>query len=211
LLYILTGLALFASECHRSDMMHLIYGSPVLAVFVTLAVSGMRWPGISIVRHALVSCLALLAVLLAFIASTAQTGMETRRGKVHVFQSDEAVEFLQREVAPGEKAFVYPYYPMYYFLANVRNPTRYSILMYHINSEEQFTEVIAALETQRVRYVLWDTFVAGENLTRWFPGYRDPAAGEQRLERYLASAYRLVDVKNGFRVLERVDAAPSGP
>jgi hypothetical protein len=92
---------------------------------------------------------------------------------------------------------------MYYFLANVRNPTRYSILMHHINTPTQFEETIAALEAQKVPYVLWDTFVAGENLTRWFPGYVDPPYNEQHLEQYLRRHYTEIGVRNGFRVLER--------
>jgi hypothetical protein len=93
---------------------------------------------------------------------------------------------------------------MYYFLANVRNPTRYSILLYHNNTAEQFDEVIRDLEAGQVRYVLWDTLVAGGNLTQWFPGYVDPPADQQRLERYLDDHYTVVGVKNRFRILRRM-------
>lgn len=206
--YAFAGFALFASECHRRDMMHLIYGSPVLAVFVSLTLVTIRSRGILVARRVLVGCLALVAVVLALIANTAQTTVETRRGVVHMFERDEALDFLHTHVAPGDSVFVYPYYPMYYFLANIRNPTRYSILMYHINTEDQFNEVIEALDRERIRFVLWDTFVAGENLTRWFPGYREPPADQQLLERYLTEHYQVVGIKNRFRVLERLDSLP---
>lgn len=208
LTYVLAGFALFVSECHRPDIVHLIYGSPVLAVLVTLALAKMPSRGVVIARRALVGCLALVAMVLALIASMAQTTVETRRGVVHMFDRDEALDFLQTHVAPDENVFVYPYYPMYYFLANIRNPTRYSILMYHINTEDQFNEVIDALHRERVRFVLWDTFVAGENLTRWFPAYRHPPAEQQLLERYLTEHYRVVGIKNRFRILERVESSP---
>ena len=129
--------------------------------------------------------------------------METRSGEIHRFGRDEALDFLHENVSAGEQVFVYPYYPMYDFLANVRNPTRYSILMYHNNTPEQFDEVIRDLEAGQVRYVLWDTLVAGANLTRWFPGYQDPPDDQQLLERYLENHYTVIGVKNGFRVLQR--------
>jgi hypothetical protein len=93
---------------------------------------------------------------------------------------------------------------MYYFLANVRNPTRHSILMYHINTETQFSEVISDLERKKVNYVLWDTVVEGARLSTWFPEYRHPATEELRLEYYLETHYRVVDVKGGFRILRRI-------
>ena len=51
--------------------------------------------------------------------------------------------------------------------------------------------------------MLWDTVVAGANLKQWFPGYQDPPAAEQRMERYLESRYTLIGVKNQFRILQR--------
>lgn len=201
--YWCAGFALFASELHRLDLTHLTYGSPILliAVLVWLA----RAPGLLAItmRRMLVSCVALLAAVLALTGSVPANATETRRGEIRRFGRDEALDFLQQNVAAGEAVFVYPYYPMYYFLANVRNPTRYSILMYHINTTQQFDEVIRDLEGGQVKYVLWDTFVAGANLTQWFPGYQDPPASEQRLERYLDNRYRLIGVKNQFRVLQR--------
>jgi hypothetical protein len=148
--------------------------------------------------------------VLGLVGSTPAIAMETRSGEIHRFERDEALEFLQQNVAAGESVFVYPYYPMYYFLASVRNPTRYSILMYHINTPQQFDEVIRDLEAAQVEYVLWDTLVAGANLTEWFPGYQDPPATEQRLERYLDSRYRLIGVKNQFRILQRRQASQAG-
>ena len=206
--YAFAGFALFASECHRRDMMHLIYGSPVLALLVSLMLGKMQSQPILIARRALVGCLAVVAAVLALIATGSRTTVETRRGVVHMFGRDEALNFLQAHVAADENVFVYPYYPMYYFLANLRNPTRYSILMYHINTGEQFNEVIDALQRERVRFVLWDTFVAGENLTRWFPGYQHPPADQQLLERYLTEHYRVIGIKNGFQILERLESSP---
>lgn len=200
--YWCAGPALFLAECHRPDMKHLVYGSPVLLILVIhwMAEHG---PVARFTLQLVRTCTVVLALFNGILAVRPGITVNTRAGQVRVTERDLALEFLQRRIAPGETAFVYPYYPMYYFLANVRNPTRYSILMHHINTPEQFNDAIAALESRRVPYVLWDTFVAGENLTRWFPGYVEPADDEQPLEQYLRRQYVEVGVENGFRILRR--------
>ena len=204
------GLALLASEFHRIDLMHLAYGSPIvlIAAIVWLArASG--WLAV-ITRRTLVTSSASLAMLLALMVVTpVRANVAARTGDVQMFTRDDALDFLHENVSPGESLFVYPYYPMYYFLAAVRNPTRYSILMYHINTPAQFDEVIRDLEAGQVRYVLWDTWVAGANLTQWFPGYHEPPPDEQRLERYLEDHYEVVALKNRFRVLRRIEVGPA--
>jgi hypothetical protein len=199
-----TGFALFVSECHRADIYHLTYGSPILLIAVigwAARVGG--WVAV-VSRRILLCGVVLLAAVLAVSGSRPHTTMRTRSGDIQVFRQDEALDFIHQNVPARGTLFVYPYYPMYYFLANVTNPTRYSILMYHYNAPEQFAEVIRDLEAGQVKYVLWDTWVAGANLTRWFPGYQDPPADEQPLEQYLNDHYRVIGVKNGFRILERM-------
>src|SRR6202022_3831869 len=96
--------------------------------------------------------------------------------------------------------------PMYYFLSGTVNPTPFSILMYHINTDDQFREAISALEDKRVKYVLWDTVVDGQNLKQWFPLYQHPSREKQLMEPYFAEHYSLAGNKNGFRLLERKPA-----
>ena len=202
------GPALLLSEFHRPDIKHLVYGSPLLLVVVLrwLSADEPRF-GRAVVR-ALTACTATFAIFMLLLALRPGTQIDTRAGTVHVFEKDEALEFLDREVDRKEPVFVYPYYPMYYFLADVKNPTRYSILMYHINTGSQFEESIAALQGQCVRYILWDTFVSGESLTLWFPGYQDPPAESQALDRYMQANYEQVALKSGFRILRRRATAP---
>ena len=153
--YWCAGFALFVSECHRPEMNHLTYASPILLVAVCVSLGRVRGFTAVAMRRALASCIALLAAVLGLVGSAPAMAMETRSGEIRRFERDEALEFLQQNVAAGEPVFVYPYYPMYYFLANVRNPTRYSILMYHINTQQQFDEVIRESRggTGRVRAV----------------------------------------------------------
>jgi hypothetical protein len=129
--------------------------------------------------------------------------MATRKGDVYAFKEDSCLKFLNENTKPGDYVFVYPYYPMYYFLADVRNPTRYSILMYNINTELQFAEVIDDLEEKEVKYVLWDTMINGQKLAKWFPEYKHPVRENQVIENYLEKNYWILTIKNGFRIMQR--------
>jgi hypothetical protein len=146
----------------------------------------------------------------ALVASAARTEIETRRGRVHGFRQDDALRFLQSELPARDAVFVYPYYPMYYFLADLVNPTRHSILMYGINTDAQFASVIGDLERHRVKWILWDARVHGAGLRLWFPNYRPPAEDEAPLERYIRREYDVVGMADDFRILRRRDGGGEG-
>lgn len=210
---LLTGSALWYSESHRWDIMHLIYGSPVLLVAL-----GMLWARLDVPAAAarLVPA-ALTAGLLAMAAGDglnalgANERIVTRRGTIRVLQDDAALRFLLSDrVKAGDYVFVYPYYPAYYFLADVRNPTRFGEIMYGPGSKPYFDEAIADIEARQVQYILWDTVVEGENLKQWFPAYQHPPEHERWMERYFAEHYDEQTMLNGFRLLRRRNAPEPG-
>ena len=146
-----------------------------------------------------------LGVWQGAIGLAAQVRQETRRGEARSYVRDEALQFLLDSTKPGDQVFIYPYYPMYYFLADLRNPTRYGILLYGYNSTEQFREALADLERAKPRYVLWDTVVDGDNWKRWYPSYIRPSDEDLIIEPYLLRHYRTITTKNGFRIMERFE------
>lgn len=203
--YWIAGLALWLAEIHRTDVPHLIYGSPVLLVLcLYLCGQKQNWHyGL----RALAFSIVLFAAFDALVAQSARTRMITRRGTVYVQAEDAALDFLDQQVKPGEEVFVYPYYPMYYFLSGTTNPTKFSILMYHINTDAQFRDAVSALESKKVKYVLWDTVVDGPNLKLWFPAYQQPPQNKLIIEPYLMEHYDLAGYRNGFRLLQRKGAS----
>ena len=52
-----------------------------------------------------------------------------------------------------------------------------------------------------MRYVLWDTLAAGENLKFWFPSYHRPLEQELVVEPYLKERYDQIGYGNDFRIL----------
>ena len=208
----LAAAALYLSEVHRPDFFHLVYGAPLLLVSVVL-VGRAAFPSKTANR----SFWLLLAVpglvwggALVIGAMRANVRVETRRGPVFVEKRDEALEALLSTTPPRSRVFVYPYYPMYYFLADLVNPTRYSILEYGYNTEEQLREAADDLVMRRVELVLSDTVVSGENLSAWFPGYRPPPPEDQLIEKVLDARYEEYSRKAGWRFLRLRHAGNAG-
>jgi 4-amino-4-deoxy-L-arabinose transferase-like glycosyltransferase len=203
-----TGIALWVSELHRMDIIHLIYGCPILLI-IFFAIWNIRCEKKRIIHQLglilIVFPLIFFGTFNAFIALSANHQFNTRRGIVYSFNEDTALKFLHEQIRPGSTVFVYPYYPMYYFLANLRNPSRYNVLMYYYNSREQFKEAITALEQKKVGYVLWDLIYSGSNFKRWFPQYTHPPEKMLELENYLENHYRELEVRNGFRIMQRLE------
>ncbi len=201
--YWVAGSALWLSEIHRKDLTHLVYGSPLLIILCFYLFRRQR-RGFSLSALKFVAmCAILLAALNSLVAGSAQTQTDTRRGMVYTFGHDAIIDFLNARVAPGEDIFIYPYRPLYYFFAAARNPTRFSILMYHYNTDSQLHEVVRSLEQSHVRNVLWDTVTGGDNIQAHFPAYKAPSPAELIIEPFLTEHYDLVEYKDNFRILER--------
>jgi len=203
-----TGVALWISEVHRMDLIHLIYGSPVLVILL-FALWNIYFEEKRVTYQlGLIIAIIPLTFLATFylnIALAAKQEYVTRRGTVYTFQEDTALKFLHENIQAGSMVFIYPYRSMYYFLANIRNPTRYSFLLYNYNTEAQFNETITALERKRVKYVLLDTLLDETYLKKIFPKYVHPPDEKLVVEKYLQKHYRELEVRYGFRILERIE------
>jgi hypothetical protein len=204
--YWVTALALWMSEIHRKDLMHIIWGSPLLLVifYFIWNISFEKWRMLRLLGISLLMIsLTLFGAFNIIIATSADYHIVTRRGTIHTHKNDNALRFLHDQVKTGEYVFVYPYYPMYYFLAGIRNPTEYSILMYNINTEAQFHKAISDLDREKVRYILWDTVVEGKNLKTWFPQYEHSSRNNLEIEQYIETHYEVQEIRNGFKIMQR--------
>ena len=202
--YWLAGGAFWLSEMHRIDLGHLVFGCPIfviLAFYLWSQASGKLAHG---ALQLVATCTFVLAMQNPLVALSAFTKIYTPRGVVRdVFSEDLPVlQFLNERIKPGEPIFVYPYTPVYYFLSAARNPTRYSTLVYGFNTEAQFRDAVRSLETNNVRYVVWDR--SAQWLPRAFPAYRAPSRDKLIMEPYLEDHYRVVaGTDTGFQLLER--------
>jgi hypothetical protein len=135
-------------------------------------------------------------------ALTAAQPIFTRRGILFAQQRDRVVEFLQSHTQAGDYAFVHPYAPAYYFLADVRNPTRLSTIVDQRESP-LIEEAIRDLNAKKPRYAVEDTKLLGDGMRVMFPAFRPPPPQQRLIDRYLDEHYHQVGMADGFRFLER--------
>jgi hypothetical protein len=202
--YWLGAYALWFSELHRLDIGHLRNGVMLMAVlfFSICEAAG----NVALRRGGL--------ILAMFVAMTACTNLiasldagkviKTRRGPIHVEDNAALLKFLEGHTQAGDEVFIYPYQPIYYFVENLRNPTRYSYMQYHLHTEDQFREATQDLERKNVRYVIFDTALSGQRFREVFPAYRQPEKSQLIMEPYLDQHYQLLQDLGRFHVLQRV-------
>ncbi len=205
--YWIAGAALWLSEIHRKDITHLVYGSPLLIILCLYYLTRGRHKLITFFLRLIGISTFTLAVFNGLIALAAQTKVTSPRGTFYTFQVDPVLEFLNTHVTRGEEIFAYPYCPMYYFLTATRNPTRFSILMYHINTDSQFHDAVRSLEERKVHYVIWDREFSDKAKCGW-PKYALPREEYLIVEPYFREHYRLLRRINGVDILERKDDLP---
>jgi hypothetical protein len=203
LLYWLCGSALWLSELHRKDIIHLVYGSPLWVIlFVYFLTEHQRKRARPALHVLTITSVSLVFINLSLLLGTHTVA--TRVGTVKSFGDIPVLPFLNREVSPGEEVFVYPYCPKLYFLGAITNPTPYSIMVYNYNAPEQFHEVIRILDQHQVRYVVWDK-MAEKLIPEVFPGSTQLPPEGLIIEPYLESHYKLVQVIDRYRIMERID------
>jgi hypothetical protein len=199
----LAAYAIWLSELHRLDIGHLRNGCVLLVVlFFNICETGgnrvLKALGLGVTMSLVFGATSHLA---AAFSDTVVT--QTRRGAIYSDAPLPIVAFLQAHTRPGDELFIYPYQPIYYFLEDLQNPTRYSCLLYGYSPAAQFNEAINDLERKKVRYVLYDLQLSGRNLEKVFPAYRHPDAERLIMEPYLAAHYRAVTTAGRFQILER--------
>jgi hypothetical protein len=105
--------------------------------------------------------------------------------------------YLRERTAPGEPIFVYPTLPMFYYLADRPNPTRFGHVYPGAATPEEQREMIAGLETSHVRYVVWDQYW----VTDWGEGGKHVL--NKPLTDYLLHTFHTETMVGPFHILAR--------
>lgn len=201
-LYLICGFSLWISELHRKDIVHLVFGSPLLIIVSVHLVSRgtTALSRVALVTLATSTCVLGVCNLTAVL--TAHT-VSTRAGNVAMFHGGEEFPALNAHLDPGEEIFAYPYCPSYYFLTQTTNPAPFSILQSGYNTADDARVVIRILESRKVKHVIWDTNFKDRSLALVFPAALGLPDDLAPLETYLRSRYQPIYSRNGFQILER--------
>ncbi len=207
LLYWICGWAMWASEMHRKDICHLVFGAPLLLILCVYYLEQYRAKAYELLLQVLAIsavCLACYGLLLSLVAHP----VVTRFGTVHLLRDDPILASLEAHAAPGEEIFAYPYIPMYYVLSGTLNPTRYTLLTYTYNTQTQFQDAVHTLETHRVKWIVWDTSPDSQAGGFLFPLPKGAPRVKPIMEPYLQSHYRVVRQEKETLLMERTTEAP---
>jgi len=165
--------ALFSILIVRPNIVHFVYLAPLLFVSLGWLMDGRD---VFPLMQRSIRPLAVAIVLVTFTCAgmallianqDSRSILETRRGLVRTPGPDELLPYLQAHVLPSEKIFVYPYFPLAYFLADTANPTRYEYLQPGLHTREQDLEAIRELEAARTRVVLFEPSFYDKVATSW--------------------------------------------
>ena len=137
----------------------------------------------------------LFATPLLLRSLNARDQLRTRRGVVKVPESDTVIEYVQAHVAAGDKILVYPYLPLYYYLTDTANPTRYEYFQPGMHTPQQAQEMLAELTAARVPVVLFEASFWEKIPTSW-PGTPLSAIVRDPIADYIQHEYRTCKILN---------------
>lgn len=157
----------------RTNVIHFAYLVPILYLVLAWVIDGGDIDG-QIVRSlrpvlALGIFVTFTAVGMSLLVANrnARSVIVTRRGTVRVSWPDEVIRYTQAHVRAGERIFVYPYFPLGYYLTATFSATRYEYLQPGMHTREQDREAIEELEASRTAVVLFEPSFYDKISTSW--------------------------------------------
>ena len=180
----------------RADVIHFMYLAPlwyiVLAwIFGSFHLHSRLWLAVRpfFIMYAGLA-FGLLGLVLLLNATGAHIRIPTRRGTITVSKHDNVLGGVQTFVAPGQTLFVYPYRPLYNYLAATRNPSRYDYFQPGMNTEAQALDIIDSLKSQPPAAVLFEPWFAEKIANSW-PGTPVGAFAKDQVADYIVRNYRV--------------------
>lgn len=210
--YLLFGVSASLALFPRADTLHALVVGPPIFVASAYALACV-WT--SVRRPILLAALAIVPVLaiapqvawrLATIVGPekgqprlAYASLDLPRAPVDVpelWAADlrDTVAYIDVHTSPGDPILAYPVNPIFNFLADRPNPTRFDHFIPGTLTDDDFHKVIASIEQARPRYLIWDHL----NVLLYAT---DPI--NRPLSDYIFTCYREVQAYNRYLVMER--------
>jgi hypothetical protein len=157
----------------RADIIHFMYLAPLLYLVLAWIVGSRDFGGrlLTRLRPLLIAYVGIAFGLMGWVVLTSATGAKvqvaTERGAIRTHNQDSVLGYVQTHVKPDETILVYPYLPLYYYLTGTRSPSRYDYFQPGMNTPDQAQEIIASLESQNVRAVLFEPWFVEKFASSW--------------------------------------------
>ena len=197
----LVTLALVISAFPRVDVMHLAFFAALPLALGTVLLARHRAAGAVAV--------ALSVVALLYVAGYAVERVKLRSvtspvGTLRAAAPESyALHDLFTRVRPGDGLYVHPYMPVFYFLTQAHNSTRYSYLAPGMMAGREEQQTLQGLEQRPPAWVLYLPLEREEYL-RVFPNARDLNHQFTRIEEWIARNYAVTGVTvGGYQLRQR--------
>ena len=203
----------------RADIIHFMYLQPLNVLVLAWLLDGRDIPGRTwglirpIAKKYIVAALAIMSMAMASAAASAPYKIETRRGLVTMPGKDTVIDYVQSHTTPGDAIFVYPYLPLYYYLTDTVDPTRYAYFQTGLHTSEQAHEIIAQLRSRPPRVVLFESSFA-EKIPHSWPSTPQAAMASDPIGDYIARSYwvcRVLQTPRGWSFLYMVPKTGACP
>jgi hypothetical protein len=127
------------------------------------------------------------AVALHLYLGVPRAPVHTARGTVWVESEtatlwNDIIDHTRRELSADDRIFVFPYFPLFYFMSDQEHPSRYVALGPGLPGTEAEDEIIHQLEDEEIQFLLNASGVQYPGLERFENAY-------PRLHHYLTSRY----------------------
>ena len=157
----------------RADVIHFMYLAPIFLLVLAWIADGRDIPGQTFravrpfVNAFVLAVFALFAVALLVRTVSASNQITTRRGTIVTPEKDTVIDYIQAQVGANETILVYPYLPLYYYLTQTFSPSRYEYFQPGMNTDDQAQEMLAAVESRQIRYVVFESSFADKIPNAW--------------------------------------------
>jgi hypothetical protein len=195
----------------RPDVGHLTTVAPLGYVLVAALIGTTLKPA---ARGAIFLAMlpwALLPLLQAGFTMSAETTLPTPVGQLRVAREDENnLSRLLSLVRPGQGLYVHPYLPLFYFLTQADNPTRFSYLGPAMMTDRDEQSVLADLERKPPAWILY-LYVNSESLANTFPSAKTRNPRFDKIENWIQQNYAPADPPlqiSSYRLLARKPDLP---
>lgn len=191
------GLTLSAIVTGRPDVQHLLFAGAPFAIVLAWVLGGAAAKSGLLERIRPLLVVYCLIFFSAFGMSFAITGplgsrhlLQTRRGEIRTTRPDQVIPYLTRHTVPGDKLFVYPQQPLYYFFSGASNPTAYDFFQLGMSSPGQFSQALGDLKKDPPRLVVWDLAFNNEIVPVGWPATRLEVLAHDPIRDYVLESYK---------------------
>ncbi len=189
----------YLATLHRLSSSTLIFAASSSVILVALSLDVLKVRTGSLRPLGVTWILIFFSIAMAYSALTLESpkiSVSTPAGAVQTLYAGDAVtmqgvaSFASATWKEGETAFCYPYAAIFYFLFRLNNPSPYDLLVWPMNSEQQFEQTRSLLLQSSCRWIIVNTDK---------PRFRDSIP----LEHYISEQYIVSKTFKYATILER--------